>query len=186
MPIYEFEKKIPKIAKTSYVHPEAVIIGDVKIGDHCFIAAGAVLRGDFGKIMIGSGTSVQENCTIHVTEGKTVSIHHHVIVAHGAILHDATVKSYVLVGMGAILMRGVFCEDHVLIAAGSMVKEGFYIPSNVVVAGNPARIVKPLSAEQRKAIYQGVKTYQDLVKRYRRACLEVVDVRTPPKRKARE
>ena len=97
-----------------------------------------------------------------------VSVGSNVIIAHGAILHDATINSYVLVGMGLILMTGAFCEDHVMIAAGSIVKENFHIPSNVVVAGNPARIIKPLSDDQRKRIHQGVKTYQDLVKRYKK------------------
>jgi len=168
MPIYKFEKKIPKIAKTSYVHPQAVIIGDVEIGDGCFIGAGAVLRGDFGRIRIGRGTSIQENCVIHAGGKEMVSVGSNVIIAHGAILHDATIKSYVLVGMGSVLMTGVFCEDHVMIAAGSILKEDFHIPSNVVVAGNPARIIKTLSDGQRKQIHQGVKRYQDLVKRYKK------------------
>ena len=169
MSIYKFENKVPKIAKTSYLHPQAAIIGDVEIGDHCFIGAGATLRGDFGKISIGRGTSVQENCVIHVGGKKSVSIASNVIIAHGAILHDVTIESYVLVGMGSILMTGVFCEKQVMIAAGSIVKENFHIPSNVVVAGNPARIVKALSENQRKRIYQGAKTYQDLVKRYKKS-----------------
>ena len=168
MPIYKFEDKFPKIAKTSYVHPQAVIIGDVEIGQGCFIGAGAVLRGDFGEIRIGRGTSIQENCVIHAGGKETVSVGSNVIIAHGAILHDVTIKSYVLVGMGSILMTGAFCEDHVMIAAGSVVKENFHIPSNVVVAGNPARIIKPLSDDQRKRIHEGVKTYQDLVKRYKK------------------
>jgi len=169
MSIYKFEKKIPKIAKTSYLHPQAAIIGDVEIAGDCFIGAGAILRGDFGKISIGRGTSIQENSVVHVGEKGMVSIGSNVIIAHGAILHDSTIKSHVLVGMGSILMAGVFCEDHVMIAAGSLVKENFYIPSNVVVAGNPARIVKPLSDDQRKRIDQGVKTYHDLVKRYKKS-----------------
>jgi carbonic anhydrase/acetyltransferase-like protein (isoleucine patch superfamily) len=167
--IHKFENKVPKIAKTSYVHPQAAIIGDVEIADDCFIGAGATLRGDFGRISIGRGTSIQENCVIHVGGEGMVSIGSNVIIAHGAILHDTTIKPYVLVGMGSILMTGVFCEDHVMIAAGSIVKENFHIPSNVVVAGNPARIVKALSDDQRKRIYQGVKIYQDLVKRYKRS-----------------
>lgn len=167
MSIYRFEKKIPKIAKSSYIHPRAAIIGDVEIGGNCFIGAGAVLRGDFGKISICRVTSIQENCVIHVG-GEMVSIDTNVIIAHGTILHDVTIKPYVLVGMGSILMAGVFCQDHVLIAAGSILKENFHIPANVVVAGNPARIVKPLSNEQRRQIHEGVKTYQELVKRYKK------------------
>jgi carbonic anhydrase/acetyltransferase-like protein (isoleucine patch superfamily) len=169
MPIYEFENKIPRIAKTTYVHPQAVLIGDVEVKGACFIGAGAVLRGDFGKIRIGQGTSIQENCVIHAGGEQPVSIHSNVVIAHGALIHDAIIKSYVLVGMGAVLMTGVSCEDHVLIAAGSVVKEHFHIPSNVVVAGNPARIIKPLSEDQRKRIHEGVKIYQDLVKRYKKS-----------------
>src|SRR4030043_34327 len=169
MSIYEFENKIPRIAKTSYVHPQAAIIGHVEIADDCFIGAGAVLRGDFGKISIGRGTNHQENCGIHVGGTEIVSISSNVIIAHGAILHDVTIKSYVLIGMGSILMTGVLCEDHVIIAAGSIVKENFRIPPNVVVAGNPARIVKPLSDDQSKRIHQGVKTYQQLVKRTKKS-----------------
>jgi len=174
MPIYQLEKKIPKVSKTSYIHPQAVIIGDVEIGDRCFVAAGAVLRADSGKIRIGNGTSIQENVVLHVDIDKNTIIHDHVIIAHGAMLHGTTVKSYVLVGMNSVLMNGVFCEDHVLIASGSLVKEGFHIPSNVLVVGNPAKIVKPLSREQKKAIHQGVKDYLDLVKRYKKACVEVI------------
>src|SRR4030065_1007018 len=103
MSIYRFENKIPKIAKSSYVHPRATIIGDVEIGGDCFIGAGAVLRGDFGKISIGRGTSIQENCVIHVGGEEMVSIAANVIIAHGAILHDVTIESYVFVGMGSIL-----------------------------------------------------------------------------------
>jgi len=169
MPSYRFEKKVPKVAKTSYVHPQASIIGDVEIADGCFIGAGASLRGDFGKISIGRGTSIQENCVIHVGDRGIVSIDSNVIIAHGAILHDVTIESYVLVGMGSILMSGVFCGDHIMIAAGSIVKEDFHIPSNVVVAGNPARIVKPLSDDQRRRIHEGVKMYHDLVKRYKKS-----------------
>lgn len=168
MSIYQFEGKIPKISKTSYIHPRSVIIGDVEIGDGCFIGAGAVLRGDFGKIVVGSRTSIQENCVIHVGEEKVSIIDSDIIIAHGAILHDVTIKSYVMVGMGSILMNGVFCEDHVVIGAGSVVKENFHIPPNVVIAGNPARIIRPLSEDQRKRIHQGVRIYNDLVKRYKK------------------
>ena len=167
MAIYTFENKTPKIHPSTYVHPQASIIGDVEIAEDCFIGPGAVLRGDFGKIQIGPGTSIQDNVVIHVGFTEGVSIAGNVIVGHGAILHDVTIDSYVLIGMGSILMSGVTCEDHVMIAAGSVVKENFHIPVNVVVAGNPAKIVKPLSDDQKKQIHQGVKTYQDLTKRYK-------------------
>jgi len=173
MPIYRFEKKVPKISKTSYIHPQAVIIGDVEIGDNCFIGAGAILRGDFGRIKIGNGISIQENCILHGDVGETLLINDNVIVGHGAILHDAIIGSFVLIGMNAILLNRVNCENHVLIGAASVVKEGFYIPSNVLVAGNPAKIIKALTKEQKRAIYQGIRNYKNLVKRYRRECEEI-------------
>ena len=169
MTIYRFENKSPIIRQTTYVHPQASIIGDVEIADHCFIGAGAVLRGDFGSIRIGAGTCVQDNCVIHVGIEGMVSIAENVIIAHGAILHDVIIKPYVLIGMGSILMTGVSCQDHVMIAAGSVVKENFHIASHMVVAGNPARIIKPLSNEQKNRIIEGIKTYQDLTKRYKKS-----------------
>jgi phenylacetic acid degradation protein len=167
MAIYPFENKTPIIHHTAYVHPQASIIGDVEIADHCFIGAGAVLRGDFGAIRIGSGSCIQDNCVIHVGFTSAVSIAENVIVAHGAILHDVIIAPYVLIGMGSILMTGVSCQDYVMIAAGSLVKENFQIPSHTVVAGSPARIIKPLPEEQKNRIIEGVKAYQDLTKRYK-------------------
>ena len=173
MPIYEFEKKAPKIARSSYVHPQAVIIGDVEIGARCYIGAGAVLRGDFGSIKIGPGTSIQDNAVLHADHEKPISIQKNVIIAHHATVHGATIGSFVLVGMGVVLMNGASCGDHVLIGAGALVTEGFDIPPNVVVAGNPARIIRPLSEEQRKRIHCGAKTYQNLVRRYQKSCVEI-------------
>jgi phenylacetic acid degradation protein len=167
MAIYIFENKTSKIHPSTYVHPQASIIGNVEIAKDCFIGPGAVLRGDFGKIQIGPGTSIQDNVIIHVGFTDGVFIAGKVIVGHGAILHDVVINSHVLIGMGSILMTGVTSEDHVMIAAGSVVNENFHIPASVVVAGNPAKIVKPLSDDQKKRIHQGVKTYEDLTKRYK-------------------
>ena len=168
MAIYKFENKTPIIHESTYVHPQAAIIGDVEIAGNCFIGPGAVLRGDFDKIRIGPGTSIQDNCVIHVGFREGVSIAGQVTIGHGAILHDVTIDYYVLIGMGSILMSGVTIEDHVMIAAGSVVKEDFHIPSGVLAAGNPARIVKALSEDQKTRIHQSVKTYQDLAKRYQK------------------
>lgn len=165
--MYAFENKTPKIHPSTYVHPQAVIIGDVEIAGDSFIGPGAVLRGDFGKIRIGPETSIQDNVVIHVGFTEGVFIAGQVIIAHGAILHDVVINPYVLIGMGSILMTGVSCEDHVMIAAGSVVKENFHIPANAVVAGNPARIVKSLSEDQKKRIHQGVRTYKELAGRYK-------------------
>jgi len=167
MTVYTFENKTPIIHPTAYVHPRASLIGEVEIGADCFIGAGAVLRGDFGAIRIGGGSCIQDNCVIHVGFSPLVSIAENVIIAHGSILHDVTVASYVLVGMGSILLPGVTCESYAIISAGSLVKENFRIPSHSLVAGNPAKIIRPLSEDQKNRILEGVKTYQDLTRRYK-------------------
>jgi carbonic anhydrase/acetyltransferase-like protein (isoleucine patch superfamily) len=168
MAIYTFENKTPTIHPTAYIHPQAALIGQVEIGADCFVGAGAVLRGDFGAIRIGPGSCLQDNCVIHVGFTSAVSIAENVIIAHGVILHDVIIGPYTLVGMGSILLPGVTCADHIMIAAGSVVRENMSLPAHSVVAGNPARVVKPLSAEQKARIVEGVKTYQDLTKRYKK------------------
>ena len=100
MALYAFEETEPVVHPDAFVHPDAVLIGNVSIGKKCFIGAGAVLRGDFGKITIGDGSNVQENCVIHVSPEQEVRVEEDVVIAHGAILHDATVRRGSVVGMG--------------------------------------------------------------------------------------
>jgi carbonic anhydrase/acetyltransferase-like protein (isoleucine patch superfamily) len=164
MTLYIFEEKTPQVADNSYLHPQATVIGDVTIGSHCFIGPGAVLRGDLGKIEIGDGTNIQDNCVIHAD--REVIIGENIIIGHGAIVHDVVLKSGVVVGMGAILMSGVVAEEDVIIGAGSLVKENLKIPPRKIVVGNPGRIVKEIDEKEKKKIVRGLKCYQELTKRY--------------------
>ncbi|NIN66217.1 MAG: gamma carbonic anhydrase family protein, partial [Anaerolineae bacterium] len=103
MAVYEFEGRRPKIGKNVYVHPSADIIGLVTLGDDCYVAPGARIRGDYGEILIGRGTSIEENCVIHARPDQITRIGDYVTVGHGSIIHNATVHDYVVVGMGAII-----------------------------------------------------------------------------------
>ncbi|MBP9020590.1 MAG: gamma carbonic anhydrase family protein [Syntrophobacterales bacterium] len=167
MPLYEFDGKRPVISADAFVHPEAVVIGDVSIGADCLIAPGAVIRGDFGPITIGEGTSIQDGATIHVTPGDRVLIGNDVIVAHNASLHDVTVAQRCIVGIGAVLLQGVVCEEGVVVAAGSVVSQGVRIPRGKLVAGNPARIIKDVSPEIAAYVEEGIEEYRKLARRYR-------------------
>ena len=100
MPHYEFENKIPVVNAEAFVHPDAVLIGDVNVDAGCYVGAGAVLRGDIGSIRIGKGTNVQENCVLHTFPGTSVILHPNSHIGHGAILHGCEISSYVLIGMG--------------------------------------------------------------------------------------
>ena len=173
MPLYSFEGKTPKISDDTYIHPQATIIGTVIIGGKCFIGPGAVLRGDTGKIEVGDGTNLQDNCVIHAD--RKVVIANNIIIGHGAIIHDAILKPGVVVGMGAVVMNGVVAEEDVIIGAGSVVKEHFKIPKGKIVVGNPARIVTKVPKEGKQKVLNGLKLYQELSERYKKG-LKLIDL----------
>ncbi len=162
MAIYEFEGKRPHIAASAFVHPEAVLIGGVTIGEGCYVGAGAVLRGDWGDIVIGPGSNVQENCVFHSRPDETVTLGPNSHVGHGAILHGATLGDHVLVGMGAILGDGVRIGDGCIIGAGCVLLEGTEVPPSRLVVGVPGRVVGEVSAERAEQAWWGTRLYQTL------------------------
>lgn len=166
MALYAFEEKRPSIDPEAFVHPDAVLIGEVTVGRKCFIGAGAVLRGDFGKISVGDGSNVQENCVIHVSPGQETRIEEDVIMAHGAILHDATIKRGALVGMGAVVLQGAVVGEGVLVAALALVPAGFVVPARKIVAGNPAQIKGDVPETHEEFLKAGLAIYQELPERY--------------------
>lgn len=166
MSVYELEGKRPVIARDAYVHPAATLIGDVKIGSGCFIAPGAVLRADFGPIIVGDGTSIQDNATLHVNPGERIIVGMNCIVGHNAVLHDVFVDDGCVIGMGAVLMAGVKCERGAFVAAGAVVPQYTVVPSGKLVAGNPARVIKDVTEEMVEYATLGVVEYRKLCSRY--------------------
>jgi phenylacetic acid degradation protein len=165
MAIYEFEGQRPQVHAQAFVHPQAVLIGQVVIAGACFVGAGAVLRGDFGRIVLGPGSNLQENAVAHTYPGGEVILGQGVIVGHGALLHDASLGDGVLVGMGAILLPGVLVEAGAMVAAGAVVAAGMRVPGGHIVAGNPAKVRKEITPAQRRQIEEGLALYQDLPRR---------------------
>ncbi len=166
MPIYELGGKRPHIAPNTFVHPAAVIIGDVTIGSRCYIAPCAVIRGDFGAITIGDGTSLQDNATIHVRAEAQVEIGNNVIIAHNVVLHDVILHDQCMIGMGAVLLSNVVCGRGVVVGAGSLLPESMHIPAGKLVTGNPARIIKEVPADLKTYMEIGVEQYKELTKLY--------------------
>lgn len=166
MALYEFDGKRPKVAEDSFVHPAAVLIGDVEIGHECFIAPGASIRADFGPVIIGNRSNVQDNAVIHVYPDSKVVIEDDVTIAHGVILHDVTIRSRCVIGMGAILFFGVVCEEDVFVSAGSVVSKGMRIPAGKVVAGSPAQITHDVSDDFKAMAKAGIDTYRELCRKY--------------------
>jgi phenylacetic acid degradation protein len=166
MALYEFEGKRPQVPSDSFVHPMAILIGDVKIGHECLIAPGASIRGDFGPIIIGDRSSVQDNAVIHVYPGSKVIIEEDVTIAHGVILHDVHIKSRCVIGIGSIVLFNVVCEEDAFVSVGSLVSKGMHIPAGTIVAGNPAKITHSVSEDQKIIAKEGVNYYRGLCKQY--------------------
>lgn len=162
MAIYQFKEFIPVIDESAYIHPQATVIGDVIIGKDVYIGPGCALRGDWGRIVIKDGCNVQENCTVHMFPGETVTLHEGAHIGHGAIVHGATVGKNCLVGMNAVLMDEVVVEDECIIGALCFVPQKMHIPRRSVVVGNPAKIVKEVSDEMIGWKTEGTKLYQQL------------------------
>ncbi|MGM0589650.1 MAG: transferase hexapeptide repeat family protein [Bacteroidota bacterium] len=179
--IYEFNGYRPVIHKTAFVHPQAAVTGNVVIGKDVYIAPGAAIRGDWGKIIIKDGCNVQENCTIHMFPGVTVVLEVSAHVGHGAIIHGAHLGENCLIGMNAVVMDNVEVGANSIIGAQSFVPEGMNIPERKVAVGNPARIVKDVSDEMLEWKTKGTQLYQQLPKQLHDTLNECEPLREEPK-----
>jgi carbonic anhydrase/acetyltransferase-like protein (isoleucine patch superfamily) len=160
--IFEFNGYIPVVHETAFVHPNATVTGNVIIGKNVYIGPGAAIRGDWGQIIIKDGCNVQENCTIHMFPGVTVTLHEGAHIGHGAIIHGATVGKDCLVGMNAVLMDRVIVEDECVVGALAFVSADTIIPTRSIVVGNPAKVVKQVSDEMLAWKQEGTRLYQAL------------------------
>lgn len=162
--IYKFKDFIPVVHETSFVHPQAVVTGNVIIGKDCYIGPGAALRGDWGAIIIEDGCNVQENCTIHMFPGVTVLLKEGSHIGHGAIIHGATIGKNCLVGMNSVIMDNVVLGDECIVGALSFLKEGTVFEARSLIVGNPAKKIKEVSNEMISWKTKGTALYQLLPK----------------------
>lgn len=163
--IYEFDGVIPVIDSTAFVHPEAVVIGDVVIGPGCYIAPFASLRGDFGRIILQEGVNIQDSCTLHAFPGEATLVETDGHIGHGAILHGCVVKRNALIGMNAAVIDGAIVHDSAFVSACAFVKAGFEVPPRQLAAGNPAVVVRELSEKELLWKKEGTRFYQRLAQR---------------------
>ncbi|MCL6477541.1 MAG: gamma carbonic anhydrase family protein [Peptococcaceae bacterium] len=166
MRMVEFQGKKPKIAGGVFVAPTAVLIGDVTVGEGSSIWYGAVLRADFGKITIGKNTSIQDNVVIHMTPGEETKIGDNCTIAHGAVLHTASVGNGSVVGMNAVLLDNCVVGEQCMIAAGSVVSSGTSIPDRHLAAGAPATPKKEISGQALNWVTASSMAYSQLAKMY--------------------
>ncbi len=167
MSVYAFEDRIPTISDEAYVSPEATIVGDVTIGPGCFIGPGARIKGDYGTIVVGAETSVQENCVVHARPGERCEIGRRVNVGHGAIIHGGLVGDNAVIGMGAIVSDFAVVGDGAIVAEGCVVTSKQNIPPRAIAAGVPAKVIGRVSDETLSAYERFKDIYVDLSRRYK-------------------
>ncbi|MFW6040317.1 MAG: gamma carbonic anhydrase family protein [Thermoplasmatota archaeon] len=167
MVVYSFEGRTPKIPNSSYIDGSATIVGDVKIGKDCFIAPGARIKGDYGKIIIGDKTNIQENCVVHARPKKETIIGDWVSVGHGAILHGTKVDDYAVIGMGSIVSDDTYIGEWSVVGEGAVVPNNKKIPDETVAVGVPAKIVKEVDESYKDRWMDIKKEYSTFPERYK-------------------
>ncbi len=163
---YGFDGKEPVIGNGTYVSETATLIGDVRIGQYCYIGHGAILRGDYGTIEIGDEATIEEGVIVHAPPGECCLIHRGVVVGHGAIVHAKSIGENVGIGMGAILSVRSEIGKESVIAEGAVVKQRQHIPEAVLPAGTPARKIRDITQKDRDFWAYSRQVYVDLAQKY--------------------
>jgi carbonic anhydrase/acetyltransferase-like protein (isoleucine patch superfamily) len=153
-------EKIPSVADTAWVAPNATLAGSVSLGEGASVWYGAVLRADNEPITIGARSNVQDNCSFHVDVGKPVTLGEGVSVGHNAVVHGATVGDHALIGMGARVMNGAVIGAESMVAAGCLVTEGTVVPPRTLIAGVPGKIRRELTDDEVAHLHQNSRTYE--------------------------
>lgn len=167
MTYYAFEGLIPVVHPDAYVHPSAVVIGDVIIGAGVYIGPLASLRGDYGRLIIEKGANVQDGCIMHGYCDTDTIIHENGHIGHGAILHGCVVGRDALVGMNSVIMDGAAIGAESIVAAMSFVKAGFTGAARQLLVGSPARVLRDVTEQELHWKRLNTQEYQDLAVRYK-------------------
>jgi len=163
--VYAINGVTPVVDPTAYVHPSAILIGDVIVGAGCYIGPCASLRGDFGRIEVRAGANLQDSCVAHGFPGTDTIVAEEGHVGHGAILHGCVVERNALIGMNAVINDSAVIGESAIVAAMAFVKAKMVVPPRTLVAGTPARIVRTLTETELAWKIEGTRSYQDLTKR---------------------
>ena len=173
--VYAIDGITPVVDPTAYVHPTAVLIGDVIVGPGAYVGPLASLRGDFGRIIMQRGSNVQDTCVIHGVAEQDTTIEEDGHIGHGAVLHGCHIGRNVLIGMNAVVMDGTVVGESSIVGAMAFVKTGMEIPPRSLVTGAPARIQRALSEKEIAGKHFGTRQYQRLTQR----CLSSMQAVSP-------
>jgi phenylacetic acid degradation protein len=179
MACYEIEGLRPVVDPTAYVHPSAVLVGDVIIGPRCYVGPLASLRGDFGRIILEEGSNVQDTCVMHGFPGTDTRIEVDGHIGHGAVLHGCIIKRNAMVGMNAVVMDEAVVGESAIVAACAFVKAAMVVPPRHIAAGVPAKVLRELSDEEIEWKRSGTRSYQALAVRSLATMREVEPLTAP-------
>jgi phenylacetic acid degradation protein len=163
--VYSIDGIIPVVDPSAYVHPSAVLIGDVIVGPRAYIGPCACLRGDFGRIVVQEGANIQDTCMLHGFPGKDTVVGAEVSVGHGAVLHGCVVRRGALIGMNAVVNDNAEVGEEAVVAALAFVKAEQKIAPRTLVAGIPARVLRTLTEQELRWKKDNMSLYQDLSRR---------------------
>ena len=173
MPCYAIDGVIPVVHPSAHVHPTATLIGDVVVGPGCYIGPSASLRGDFGRIVLHEGVNVQDTCVIHGFPDSETLVETNGHIGHGAVLHGCVVRHDALIGMNAVVMDEAEVGAYSIVAACAFVRAGLKLPEKSLIAGLPAKVMRPLSEDEIRWKLEGTLTYQQLTRRCHASLVEV-------------
>ena len=164
--IYDFEKNVPNVHPDAWVAPNSTIIGKVKLEKNSSIWFNAVLRGDIELITIGENSNIQDGSVLHTDPGYPLSVGKGVTVGHMVMLHGCQISNDTLIGIGSIILNNAKIGKNCIIGAKALITENKEIPDNSLVIGSPGKVVREVTKEEKKAVFENTKHYQDNWKKY--------------------
>lgn len=166
MALYQFEGLKPQVAQDSFIAESALVIGNVQIGKDVYIGHGVILRGDYGTIIVGDGTAIEEGAIVHARPNDHTVFGSQVTVGHGAMIHNAQIKNYAVIGMRATISDYSIVGEWAIIGEMGLVKNNQHIPDGSVAVGVPVRIVSQVDEKQKEFWSYGKKLYIEMAHRY--------------------
>lgn len=186
--IYSYDGVVPVIDPSAFVHPSAVVIGDVVIGPNVYVAPCACLRGDLGRILVGAGSNIQDTVVVHGFPRTDTVIEEDGHIGHGAVIHACTLRRNVLVGMNAVVMDFAVVGEAAIVAASALVPAQAQIAPRSLAVGVPARVVRALSEEELAWKLEATATYHQVCQESRRSMVPCTPLAAPEpdRRRCRE
>jgi carbonic anhydrase/acetyltransferase-like protein (isoleucine patch superfamily) len=166
MALYRFEEREPRVGRGSFVAESALVIGDVQIGRDAYIGHGVILRGDYGTIVVGEGTAIEEGAIVHARPDDRTVFGRFVTLGHGAMVHNAQIKDYAVIGMRATISDYSVVGEWTIIGEMGLVKNSQQVPDNCVAVGVPVRVIGEVDKKQKEFWSYGKNLYVEMAHRY--------------------